>query len=570
MLSSVFLYLYMHGFNIPWQDDWIVLDVLTGERPMTLGWLWEEHNEHRIPLVKFLLVFLYKLTGDIRSLMYLTVAALGGLAFAMIRAARNLRGWTSYTDAFFPLILLHWGHSEVFLWSFEIQYTLSIVLSSIFLIIIVQQRDCLSPGAAILAGTCLVLLPLTGANGLVHVPALALWLIYAGVIAGSSPGPRARLNAAVILSFALASLLVTAAYFIGFKKHPAAEHPYNIKATIVAASQFLTGGFGPAAAWIWPCSGPATAGLFLLGVGALVTRAYRGTPAARSRAVGLLLFIGSMACLTLAMALGRGFVGFFPPYIIMRYYILAALAPCCLYLASTSGNPSPLDSLMQLVLFASISLMAPFNMQAGLDWARIHKRPLDGASRELQAGSTPTLLAEHYGFFLYPWESDEWVATRLQRLHDAGIGPFRLLLDDPGALREVPLSVEPADASRMTCKEGAGRFFLLGDDPYLEFTLEEPQFVYAIKIGCSYGYEANVPISFGMSWEKAGGGVSAARGGSTRLEFGHPFLSPGTAKVDLRQKTITVLIKDTIDRFRIHPDNKPCFFKLSEMSLLFK
>jgi len=37
----------------------------------------------------------------------------------------------------------------------------------------------------------------------------------------------------------------------------------------------------------------------------------------------------------------------------------------------------------------------------------------------------------------------------------------------------------------MTCKEEAGRFFLLDEDPYLEFAFEKPQFVYAIKLKCS-------------------------------------------------------------------------------------
>jgi len=224
MLLANILYVLVFSYNIPWQDDWMVIDILTGDRPMTIGWLWAEHNEHRLPLSKFLLIMSYEMTGDVRPAMYFTVTALGALALAMIRAARDLRGWTGPTDAFFPMMLLHWGHSEVFLWSFEICYTLSVLLAGITLLVIVYSRDGLSVGGAIVLGTCLVLLPLTGANGLVYVPPLTLWLIYAAVVAGYSRGPGAKRRAAVSLSFAFASILVTVAYFIGRENIITAEH----------------------------------------------------------------------------------------------------------------------------------------------------------------------------------------------------------------------------------------------------------------------------------------------------------------------------------------------------------
>jgi len=566
-LLATIAYVYRFSYNIPWQDDWIVIDILTGDRPMTLDWLWAEHNEHRLPLSKFLLIVSYKMTGDFRPAMYFNVAAMGALALAMIRAARDLRGRTSPTDAFFPIMLLHWGHSEVFLWSFEICYTLSVLLAGIALLVIVYSRESLTVGGAIVLGTCLILLPLTGANGLVHAPPLTLWLLYAGVVAGYSRGPGAKRRAAVILSFAFASMIVTAAYLIGREKRSNIEHMLNYKALLVTSLQYLTGAFGPAAAMVWPYSGRATAGLFLLGGAILVVRAYRGTSPGRLHALGLLLFLGSMACMTLALGWGRAFVAFFPPFMIMRYYILTALAPCCLYFAWTACKGYSIGSFMQMLLFGSIVLMLPFNMQAGLDWARIHGRTMEECYREIKAGSTPAVVAEHYRFFLYPWEPDEWMAKRLQRMKDVRIGPFSLLHDDPVAVREVPLSVEPAEVSPMTCTEEAGRFFLLDEDPYVEFALEKPEFVYALKLECSYGDLANVPVSFGMSWKKAGGRASAGDG-SVRLEFGHPHQARESAREELKNKTITVLVNDTIDHFRIRPDIKPCFFKLSKMSFL--
>lgn len=564
-LLAAIIYVYQYSYNIPWQDDWILIDILTGERPMSLGWLWAEHNEHRLPLSKFLLIMFYKITGDFRPAMYFNVAAMGALALAMIRAARDLRGWTSPTDAFFPMLLLHWGHSEVFLWSNVISYALSVLLVGIALLVVVYSRERLTVEGAIVLGTCLVLLPLTGTNGLVHVPPLTLWLLYAGCIAGYSRCPGAKRKVVFILSFA--SILVTAAYLIGRKKTNGPEQILNCKALLVTSLQYLTGGFGPATSIVWPYSGRVTAGLFLLGGATLLVRAYRGTSPGRLQALGLLLFLGSMACITFALGWGRAFVAFFPPFMIMRYYILTALAPCCLYIAWTACKGSAFGDFMQMILFGSIVLMLPFNMQAGLDWARIHGRTMEQCYREIRAGSTPTVLAEHYRSFLYPWETDKWMATRLQRMKAARIGPFRLLHDDPVAVREVPLSVEPAKVNRMTCNEEAGRFFLLDESPNLEFALEKPAFVYALKLKCSYGDLANVPVTFAMSWSKAGGKTSAGDG-SVRLEFGHPHQAREDAREALKEKTITVLVNDTINQFRIRPDIKPCYFKLSKMSFL--
>jgi hypothetical protein len=37
------------GRWLPWSDDFDVVPYLTGDRPVTAGSLWEQHNEHSIP-----------------------------------------------------------------------------------------------------------------------------------------------------------------------------------------------------------------------------------------------------------------------------------------------------------------------------------------------------------------------------------------------------------------------------------------------------------------------------------------------------------------------------------------
>jgi hypothetical protein len=110
MLLAALAFVWKFGSNIPYWDEWgQMVPILAGEKPVNVAWLWSEHNGHRIPLPKLLLLAAYKLTGsDFRVGMYANVLALGALAFTMIRVAKALRGGSSYADAFFPLVLLHW------------------------------------------------------------------------------------------------------------------------------------------------------------------------------------------------------------------------------------------------------------------------------------------------------------------------------------------------------------------------------------------------------------------------------------------------------------------------------
>jgi hypothetical protein len=67
-----------------------------------LGWLWEQNNEHRLPLQKAIYLTLLKASGgDFRIGMIANTLILGGLSLAMILTARHRRGRTQLTDAFF-------------------------------------------------------------------------------------------------------------------------------------------------------------------------------------------------------------------------------------------------------------------------------------------------------------------------------------------------------------------------------------------------------------------------------------------------------------------------------------
>src|SRR5262249_36281038 len=142
---------------------------------------------------KLLLVSLYRLTGyNFRAPLYFNAIVAGALACAMIGAAKRLRGWVSYADAFFPLLFLNWGGYDIYVWGFLVQLVCSTFLAGVLLLIILNSPERLRLRHGLLAGVCLVLLPFTGANGLGMVPALALWLGYAAARGIGAANPRAR------------------------------------------------------------------------------------------------------------------------------------------------------------------------------------------------------------------------------------------------------------------------------------------------------------------------------------------------------------------------------------------
>ena len=109
-----------------------MIPVLTAARRVSVEWLWSQHNEHRIPLPRLVLLGLLRLSaGDYRAAMIFNVVALASLALGMVLVARRGSGTWRETDAFFPLALLDLGHHANLLWGWQVQFVLSTVLSGL-------------------------------------------------------------------------------------------------------------------------------------------------------------------------------------------------------------------------------------------------------------------------------------------------------------------------------------------------------------------------------------------------------------------------------------------------------
>ena len=432
MAAGAFAFIYTYGCNLPCLDEWDMVGALTGNQPITLAWLWSQHNQHRIVLPRLIYLALAWLTGsDFRAGMYFNGLALAALAAALIVAARRLRGWTSYADAFFPLALLHAGHWENLLWGFQIEFVAHTLLAFGLLLLILRSRSPLTWGAGLAGSLCLLALPLCGAHGLPFVPLLAVWLLVWAWRSRRTPG-RAAWRLAVVAALAAAALALVPVYFIGYE--PIAEHPASPswEATGKVGLEFLTMSFGSAMIPWWNAARFIVLGL-LAGTAAALTAAWRSRPEERIRCLGLLLFLAALVGLALGIGWGRAGIDRSAGFAV-RYAVLAVPFLCAVYLACDVVGPAARARFVQVALFIALLALCRTNTRMGLWSGRERRELFRAAERDLRAHLPAEVIAARHPI-LHPVPT--FLIPRLEWLRRADIGAFKNLAA-PVAAGEVP------------------------------------------------------------------------------------------------------------------------------------
>ena len=540
-----------YGPDVPIADDYAVVPVLTGERRADVGWLWAQHNEHRIPLLKVvLLASIWGTGGDFRAGMFVTVATLGLTALGLIVAVGKLRGGTRYADAFLPVVLLNLGHHADFLWSFEIGFVLSAALALAMFLLIVGRNGWPWLGTAALGSLILAALLGCTASGLAFVPALLAWLWASAAAHWRSGRPRGRLRGSVILGMTLPALVLTVLYFRGYRRPPNQSLPTGPADALRCALQFLSLGFGTGARSLWPIFGAVSAGLIALAA-VLLLAAWLRRPAERPRIVGLVAFL--VAVLTLAMGIGWGRSGGGEAAGLQDRYVTLA-CPALVFVFFTCelyGGPATRRLAPMVLLSLSLVTLWP-NTVDGLVHGRTVAARVAAFHRDLRAGVPTYMLLRRYTPFLHP--SPDELAVAFRGLRRAGVGPFRGLKDDP-PFREIPVPPAPVGISLARWEGGLVR--VTGVDPWITFALPEPRYVCGIRLRYSHCNPAGTDARFRVAWTRADQPVHAAG-----QEFAIWGLPSG------RDRDVTVWICEDIARFRIQPDNQPCEFRISKLVLL--
>jgi hypothetical protein len=346
-------YVARFGVNLPVGDEWAMIDVLTGDRPV-LPWLWDWHNEHRLPLPRLVWCGLYRLTGDLRAGMLATVLGLSLTARLLIRVGRVLHGSARYSHSAIPLLLFNLSQGENLLMSYQVGFMLSVLLAAggLWCQVCVAGR-----GRWVGVAACGLMLTLCGAHGclLALGPVVTLllnrrWVLAAGVAVG--------------VGWYLASYPGGG----GWKPSP------TVGRFAAGLAAYATVGYGQAGWWAWPVSAVVPLGLC--------------AGAVRKRVGPPTVWLVAAVVLGLAVACGRGPFGAWAVFA-PRYVLLAATVPLGFVL---------LGGRVGTATACFVWLMLPGNLAVGWRTGE-HARALHtGVIDDLRSGVPVEVVAERTHF----------------------------------------------------------------------------------------------------------------------------------------------------------------------------
>ncbi len=539
------------GPDVPLWDDYAVAPQLCDQAPVTLSWLWSQHSEHRIPLARLVLLGVFRADGaDPRPVMILITALLAAASAALLGAAARAPEGRKYADAFLPLLMMHLGHHDNLLWAIQITYVVPTALLCLVLRLVATQDEQPSLIRCGLVAACLAVMPLCNAGGLILIPPLALWLLAMGVVEARSGRPGGRARGVLILAESAPALILAALYLRGYSapRHHAA--PAGVFAALRTALQFLATSLGRPGVWLWPWSG-VFVGCLSAAAGAVLLGAWCSRPKERARVAGFLCVLGAVGALALATGWGRSgeddLAGLQP-----RYTTLAAPALAVVYIVIAYYGPVVLRSLVPMVLFAVFSTLLWPNTQEAIEAGRNARERAAVFDRDVAAGMPPYRLVRRHVPFLHP--SQRAMHGYLEMLRNAKIGKFGRIRRDP-SFRERPVALSPADVRLGRWTDG--ELIATGVDPWVRFELPATERIAGVRIRYDHHNDDGSPSRFRLAWRSLGDLDFPAdkQYGDWNLETGE-------------DREVTVWIDDVVSQIRLQPDNRPCRFRIRELTLL--
>lgn len=437
MLALLIVLFLRHASPVPLAEDWVTVPFVTGHPADLLPWLWQQNNEHRMPIARLLLLGALKAGGgDYRAGGLLNLVLLAGGAAALILFTRRLRGRTDVADAFFPLTLLHFGHSVDVLFPFQITFVLSLAFIVTLGCTLFLPSSVARKGGAVIAGGCLLLLPLSGFIGLLFVPPLAAYLLYAGwaLRTGSHGWPVRTRRGLWLMTAAGISVVLGLLYFVGYYQPWWNPPNPGVLPSLKTALKVLSLGFGPAPQFWWE-PGVLAAILFLsASCWASARRLVLSAPH-RHYALGASIFL--VAGIGFAAAVGWGRAGSVPDVgIPLRYIDVTIPAFVAAYLTWVVSD-LPLGVVVTRALAVTMLVLLPVNTIAGhrlfADW---YHEGMTRLQSDIDRGMPIEQIAVTYNRFLAHYWGPEELARHIHMLREAGIAPFDRAATTREELRE--------------------------------------------------------------------------------------------------------------------------------------
>jgi hypothetical protein len=395
------------GRALPFSDDWSLVPIISGYDEISISWLWAQHNEHRIVIPKLVLVFMNRYSGaDFRSVLLVNALLLSTVSALSIFVISQIRGRIAFVDGFFPLLFMHPGQAAFF-WGFEFQFTSAAVLVCCISLILFYYGLTLSITAALVTGVCLILLPICGGNGLLHIPIVSIWISlrvlyvrdrhpnYAGEDNRDTIVCRRNPVSLILLASVIVAICISIAYFVGYH---AISHPWptpDIRQFVSAMLHVLSAGFGFASQEFWPIGGIATAifvagSFFQAGTIALDRRA---PCLQRCRASDVCALIVAFMPVAAGVAYGRGGQ---PWQATSHYSTLALPILYWSFISWTSGTRRPLAHVVQVTVLLAMGIFWAMYMDVAIRYGRIQAIRTAEIERELQRGVLSDIIVDRY------------------------------------------------------------------------------------------------------------------------------------------------------------------------------
>jgi hypothetical protein len=404
------------GSNAPYADEWEFVPAALGREP-ALPWLWQQHNEHRLPLPRAIFLGLFRLTHDFRSGMVLQVAMLSLTALWLMRLAEKLRGAPHWADVFFPVSLLHLGHWENFLMGYQICFVLFCVLATAMGVVALRTTPANAFRSGVAAGVLAFLAALTGGSGLVLALPVAAWLAYLAV--GLWRDERKGKSVA-LLALALLPLAYLAAYFVDY--HRPAHHPKpgdgGLEGIVRVTGQTLAmaPGIGLSLVWQIVMCVMVVVGGWTIGL----LRKSDNRPAAW----GLIAVAAGVTGVALAIGVGRGGfggdMGLWSRYSLLTWPLLGVA-----YLVWLQyGTARPWERRwVPMLLCAATALAFPGNVVTGIVVGTQVKETLSAVEADAARGLPPEEIVKKFANTTQA-NQEERAVRALPMLREAGIGRF--------------------------------------------------------------------------------------------------------------------------------------------------
>jgi hypothetical protein len=426
MTAVAVLFIRHYGRNLPFMDDFTLVPMVTGYEPVSLGWLWSLHNEHRPVVSRAIMAGLYRLIApDFRLGLYVNAGLLSVAAASVLLAVRRLRGRTSAVDVVVPLAVLNLGQAETLLIGFAMNLMLTSWIACV-LVGLASRPGLLARRSLIVAlGLLLVLLPLCGGSGLVMLPPLLLWLIHQIWLAGRGrdADPTAQKMGLVLL---VLCLVVVDVYLFDYAMPVNHQPPPSKRAIGFTFLEYMSLVVSPTWHDYWRMAGVSAVGLVVVTLARLGWVSLR-QPHERPRAFALAAVIFALLCAAVAVGISRSFMwpgGGLPS----RYITTTSPVICALYVAWLASGPPRARRLVHSLLLVLVVLAIPAETRYGVAFGEDRLLTYRRIERCLKAHPRVSKLVELSSPALHP--EPDVVHESFMMLKNARMGGFKNLAID--------------------------------------------------------------------------------------------------------------------------------------------